>query len=268
MANISLRMDVDTAKCVSVGLPRIAALCANKKVPLSVFLLPGRAIRRKDIFFRSAQGRESSKQKTALSPAEKLGLHWVFRTLFANERLHRLITRSGLWQQYPPHFVGLHGTYNHSSWCAGVSFEPEKIDAGLIWGIKKLESVLSSNLGFASPCSNTPPLFEEALVRLGFKYLADGIAPGLHNRESAPGGLELISTGICGPNGEGFLESCHAQRLSEIEVMNKFDELLANSEEGVIYGHPFFDGDIGLQLLEKFIDEVKKRGHSWVPMIP
>ena len=259
-------MDVDTAKCVAVGLPNVARLCATEQVPLSVFLLPGKAIRKRDIVAPSRQGRNSSTEGNSLSPVEKLGIPWTVRTVVRNERLHPLIAKSRVWNEHPPDFVGLHGTWNHSEWCAGSRFDEQSLEAGILWGVKTLRPFLSDELGFASPCSNTPIELKNVLVRNGFALLADEISPGVHRTTISPEGLRAVSTGICGPAGEGFLEYCTARRLSLRETMERFDEMLGEADNAVVYGHPFFDGDKGLSLLSEFVGQVKKRGHTWEPI--
>lgn len=267
MAKISLRMDVDSAKCLLVGLPNILKLCEQFNVPVAIFILPGKAINRIDLFARSEQGKNSSMKGNSLGPKTKLGYGWLARTLILNESLYKIIPKVSHLFHSELVTIGLHGGFNHSSWCRGMDSEKNNLDVQINWGLSKIGKFLAKNPGFASPCGLTPSNLESVLVSSGFKYLADDIRQGKHDSFYSRSGIKRIPTGICGPGGEGFFEMCTARRLSFREMMFLFDKLLGGADNAVVYDHPFFAGDKGLEMLSYFIKSVNSRGHTWSPMM-
>jgi hypothetical protein len=258
ISKLTLRFDIDTLKCITVGVPNLVELSQRKKVKFIFFMNSGKSIHRyysvKDNF------RIKRKQSKSMSPVEKLGWYFLAKTIVLNPKLRRYrkqiksITESG-------NTIGIHGGRNHKSWELNINkWNKSKIKKEIIWSRESLSKLIPNEKieNFSSPAWQTNDLVMQVCEELGLRNLHDSRFG--KNIECSSQGMMIHHTDLCEKkSGIGYIEFLIQQKLSKKEIFKKIvNELEIKHGQLTLYDHPVVAGIIGLDLIEEVIDWCQK----------
>jgi peptidoglycan/xylan/chitin deacetylase (PgdA/CDA1 family) len=291
----SFRFDVDTHRCVRVGMPALSELGRQLEAPFTFFMNMGRAVSI-PMVVRGWGGVASERRNAAkLSARSKLGWAGYARTALTNPRVGSAaldVIRESLGDG---HEIGLHGGTNHQTWqgeadCWSADRLISEVDAVLP---RLCQAFASAGLttpgpaGFASPGWTTSSALPALLADRGFCYLADqhGPAPaeasgpaGAHGPAAgasgpavetsgpAAGAFRSVRTQLTGePGGVAYLEHLRASGLDDDAVVERFTEDLHRAGPHVIaYDHPYFAGVRELDMVRRMVDTARGAGYRIV----
>lgn len=260
------RFDVDTHRCLRVGIPNLIDLGQELDVSFTFFVNMGRAIIRS----HSLQKLVSPNPKQAvkivkLSNLKKLGVVDYVITSVLNPEVGSSQLNVIKYLYQTGHEVGLHGGMNHALWQnSGAEWSAEKIQKEIEWGLKKLaQARIDKPLGFASPGWQGSPNLHIILERLGFRYVADVHSDNYEDIVKPNTKLNLIEvpTNIVGePGGVGYIEHLRARGLEDGQIIQDFKRRLEGKKLAVVYDHPYYAGIQELPILKKIILTARSMG--------
>jgi peptidoglycan/xylan/chitin deacetylase (PgdA/CDA1 family) len=271
----SFRFDVDTHRCLALGVPELLKLGARLDVRFTFFVNMGRAVSRPQFvgkLLRARGGGRNGRRVYRLSSMQKLGLRDYLTAAVLNPKVgssYGCVLRE---TEARGHEIGLHGGRNHAGWqSSGRFWSRSKLESEVAWGLAALDAAcLSRPVGFASPGWQGSIELVSVLEEYGFHYVADAHGVGLER--VGPWGrnrsLIEVSTGILGePGGVGYLEYMRARGHSDGEVLADFAARLdATRDFAVVYDHPFYAGLRELATIEAMVGAARERGFEVVPL--
>jgi len=196
----SFRFDVDTHRCVHVGMPALSELGRRLDAPFTFFVNMGRAVSIPTVVRGWGAANRAvangAKPRTAakLSAREKLGWPGYLKAAVVNPRVGATAIDVIRSAAADGHEIGLHGGTNHQVWQSeAIRWSPERLSEEIDAVLPALSESLGGTppLGFASPGWSTSDSLPELLAARGFRYLADLHGPeagGLRGPEA--GGLD------------------------------------------------------------------------------
>lgn len=259
------RFDIDTIKCINLGVDNLIDLGNKYNVKFVFFVNMGKAISIR-LFFKAFFSERKNNNKNSLSALRKLGIKDYLYTAVVNPNVGLSNTKNIERLIENGHEVGLHGGKNHAEWAENIlSMSEKEIREDLNWSYKELQRIVGlKQMGFASPEWQGGAKLRKVLSEMGFMYCAD--AHGIDARTILSNDyLPLMPTNIISePGGVGFFESIVSQNIKVDDFKKIITEMTADLDCAVVYDHPYFAGDEGLYLVEETIKHVQDLGFNVV----
>jgi|TARA_B110000263_G_scaffold171875_1_gene149835 peptidoglycan/xylan/chitin deacetylase (PgdA/CDA1 family) len=273
MKYFCFRFDVDTPKCVKVGIPNLISLSKELDVPFTFFINMGHGTSRwsfiKNLSFFNSTTTKHSAQK--LSNLNKLGLSDYLKMAILNPQVGNSYPNIIQSLENSGHEVGLHGGSNHGEWqYESDTWNKKKFLDEIVSSLNSLNKCINNKpTGFSSPGWKSSNELHQILESLGFLYIAD--AHGEHHEKITiaqnSSKLLQIPTNILGePGGVAYLENLRAQRMNDSSILKNFSKRLDGKTLAVIYDHPYYAGIKELPILKAMIKIVQARGFQIVTL--
>lgn len=262
---VLFRFDVDTTKCMQVGVPALLDFAKEEGVRFTFFVNMGRAVAYGNTLKSVVAGKRRRRENSVkLSVPRKLGLAWLLETLLLNKNVGLGSTAILKRALKEGHDVQLHGGTNHGAWIHDFyAWDKERIRREVEWGVE----AFSRELGqfpyvFSAPGWASSDVLLEILGEFGMRGSADrhGVrAQGVIVQED----VVLVPTHFCGePGGVGYFEHLVASgREKYINWLAEWDEEARVDGQSFmsVYDHPAFAGGEGLVLLQMAVGWAKSR---------
>jgi peptidoglycan/xylan/chitin deacetylase (PgdA/CDA1 family) len=273
MKYIAFRFDIDTHKCIQVGVPNLIRLATELDTPFTFFINMGRGTSRrnviKKIFF---PGNGSTTLKTQkLSNLNKLGLWNYLVMALVNPRVgasHPNIIRK---LDAAGHEIGLHGGSNHGLWQnESHNWEKERFLEEVNSALNSLARLIGKiPAGFSSPGWQGSEKLHSILESLGFLYVADAHGQNLTSITHAEASTSLLQvpTNILGKSGGiAYLENLRAREMDDKAILNDFSTQLNGKSLAIVYDHPYFAGIRELPILKEMVGLARSKGFQVVTL--
>jgi undecaprenyl phosphate-alpha-L-ara4FN deformylase len=268
---VVFRFDIDTPKCLQVGVPNLLKIARKHNVKFTFFLNCGKATSRIEAakkLISKAYRKPTPEQNIAphLSAFQKLGIFHFCKVALLNPKLHSY--RKEIEELANSQCeLGLHGGSNHGMWLNhAASWPKEIVIKEMKFGLRSLEKIVPNKkiLSFASPGWATSQQVEEAARELGFTYLCDRHTNQPDERILTKGNLTTIPTNILAEEGGvAFFENCTARGLSQQQTLEEFFQKVSQRPNlAIVYDHPHFSGTQSLQLLDTLITRLKNENYK------
>ena len=267
------RFDVDTPKCIQIGVPNLIKLSKELDVPFTFFVNMGRGTSRrsfikKNLFIKKNNAGDSTQKLSNLS---KLGLwHYLFMAI-TNPQVGNSHPKIIQDLEMSGHEVGLHGGSNHGEWQnESHSWSKQKFLDEVAPALQSLTKYLGKKpTGFSSPGWKGSIHLHGILESLGFAYVADAHGGDLKNITCAQNASTLwqVPTNIIGePGGVAYLENLRALGMDDKGILKDFTSRLNGEPFSVIYDHPCYAGIKELPMLKEMIALVRSKGFKIVTL--
>jgi hypothetical protein len=259
ITSITFRFDIDTIKCIEVGVPKLINLAIEKRVRFLFFINAGRSIHR---FYSIFKKNKIIKNPNQMPVIQKLGIFYVFKSLIFNKKMYKYsreiqdIVKFG-------QVLGIHGGKNHKTWEKnGSLWNYEKIFTEIKWAQDKIKKVVPNVdlINFSSPAWQTSADVISACEKLGFKNVYD--SRNGKNIETNNKKIRIINTELCEPfNGIGYLEFLITKGYEHQIIVNEIiNQLKIKEGKVVLYDHPVIAGVQGIEILSSVIDWCQDNG--------
>jgi len=266
----SFRWDVDHHVCVTDGLPKILALCADLGVVNTFFVNMGKSTDVGEWLRGFGKSKAKFTDMSSVSLIQKAGWPRFVKESLLARPVGLSFPREIEALQKAGHELGLHGGMNHVTWSRRFPEIPENvIEADVRESYGHFKGLFGIPAGFTSPGFRSDERMLRIVDRLGFAYEGDKIG-GLPERRSGSAGPYLhwtIPVTICGPGTVPFLEYHGARGTDEPTVLRELDaQLDTHLERGqpvVLYGHPCYEG-VRDGILRKVFERVLAKGFRFV----
>lgn len=262
---VCFRFDVDSPQCLSHGTPRLMEVARSRGVAFTFFVHAGRATSRTRLV-RSTFRRTAPPVAETLPVTRKIGRAGAAHVALVNPRIGVQHAARVAELVAAGHEVALHGGRNHRSWQdAGATWDEQRVETEMRWGLATLRAAGAAPRGFSSPAWQGSESVDRVARRLGLDYTADDHGPGGSTLTPSPAapGLWRIRTALTGePGGVGYLENLRARGLDDRAVLGDLHRQLDRAEDDVVvlYDHPFWAGTHDADLVAALVDAVRERG--------
>jgi peptidoglycan/xylan/chitin deacetylase (PgdA/CDA1 family) len=259
ISQVTFRFDIDTIKCIEIGVPRLVDLAVRKDIKFLFFINAGKSIHR---VYSVLSKKKIGNTDYQLSIYKKLGYKYILKTLVLNRKMYKYdkeitqIVESG-------QVLGLHGGKNHKTWEKyGSQWTYERVLKEIKWAKKKIEAIVPGIKlkYFSSPAWQTSPIIISVCENLGLFSIYDSRYGKLV--ESKNKNITIYNTDLCEKDeGVGYIESLMKKGLNDDQIFIAIvEQLKVNVGKITFYDHPLIAGVCGLKILERVIDWCKAHG--------
>lgn len=262
MNYLALRFDVDTHKCIKVGVRNLTNLAKKHNAKFTFYVNAGKSVDPYSsliTMFNSGRQVDSKQTAPSLSALKKLGVYEYLYAAIINPVVSdygsdeiRLLLSHG-------HEIGLHGGKNHELWYQKFdNWSMKNIESEVMWGLEKLRALGVSHIpGFASPHWKSNKNLAKILKNNGFSYFSD--VHGTKRVQVGKNMIDSVSVNISGePGGVGYFEYCSASGMKDSEVISDLFSRVDSAKYSIVYDHPYYAGVEKIDLIEKVLIYAKK----------
>jgi peptidoglycan/xylan/chitin deacetylase (PgdA/CDA1 family) len=252
----SFRFDIDSLADIETGVPRLLELGRELDVRFTFFVNMGKSFNWKTL------GKGQGARGKGYSTTKRLGLLRTLRTIVFNPDIglsHKKILFKLLDSG---HELGLHGGMDHPLWQWRLDeMSKDEINDLLKPAYDHFVNLFGKPKGFASPGFRYNRHVLELIDSYGFEYASDMEG----ERPFRPEGVKhlQVPVNIIGPGKKPLIEHLLESGLGEAEIKEKVEEEMEKRECAVIYGHPSFEGRLGLR---EILTLVKRSEYQIIPM--
>lgn len=269
MRKIAFRFDIDSPKCIEVGVPNLLRLAREKNVKFNFMVNCGRSIDfrlslKAAICKSPTPAGEAAARAPRLSARRKLGLYHYIHCALMNPRLSAVYPDQIRRLKDEGHEIGLHGGRNHETWARRVhTWSVDQIADEIAWGLERLAEFGIVPEIFSSPCAVSDARVHEALSRFkNFRYISDQLEPHrFEPRHLSP--VHEVPVALSGEGGIAFVEQQIALGRDTQTAGEVFRERLRAYPMQVIYDHPYVAGDEGLAITSRLLDVALEEGYTF-----
>lgn len=268
MRRVCFRFDVDTHRCLKVGVPALREIARRTGVPFSFLVNMGRSTSRLMAVASLVRGGRAARRSTEqsvlrLPTLRKLGVRGVAEVLVANPLVGARGTAEIRRLVEAGHEVGLHGGRNHRVWQQRATGWPEsRVRDELAWGLDRLATAgVAGPVGFSSPGWTRPDGLASNAGPLGISYVADIHDPAREGVDVSGPVAEVVTNIVGEPGGVGYLEWMRASGAGDDEIVaDLVDRLRRVRSSAVVYDHPYWAGVHEADLVERLVHTARAEG--------
>ena len=241
-----VRVDLESEKGISQGLPKLLDLFKKQKVKGSFYLTMGGESGIFDLLrYRGSLPTAGERKIKIFSIFEKLRIILFPRDFVkSNEKVIRRILLEG-------HELGIHG-WKHRRWTRGF----EKIDKtkDIDLAINRYKELFGREpKSFSAPGFRTGGEVISYLDTKGITHFSD------LKKEEKSGKLKNVPITLLGENNTPFIEYWVGEGKTDKEILEIFKKSIKGKKFVSFYLHGLFEGIQKISLLEKILIELKKR---------
>lgn len=267
-----VRFDIDTEPCIRRGVPSLLHFARSRRVRFTFFANMGVAVRRIEniykVLFHGSPTTRPELTAAKLSARTKLGWRDYLRTAILNPVVGKGGSDVLRYARSCGHEVGLHGGCNHGAWQSSArEWDEWRVRSEVEWGMAALrEAGIEDVRSFASPGWVHPPSLDAILPEYGVQTSADSHGPSTPLYRKGQAGMPgVLGTNLTGePGGIGYIEHCVALGLSPLAAAERTLDLIRATGWGVMYDHPVFAGNRGMEHLSAIVDAVADEGFEFL----
>jgi peptidoglycan/xylan/chitin deacetylase (PgdA/CDA1 family) len=262
---IALRFDIDSISCVTNGLPGLVALADRYAIPMTFFVTMGKAILR----LATLRAMVSGKKPFSPHTLKRLGMKESVKTFVINPDVGITHAAALAPLQEKKHELGLHGGKNHAWWQLHArTAAPREIRDELEWGYNAFVKQFGTPAGFAAPGFAWSETTLACIDEKGFLYASD--MDGSSPFRPKLGGKQFshwqVPVTVQGPSHISIIEWAYLQKQSEQDFLAELSLKLSPCGPAVLYGHPSFEGTMGIAYLSTAVDYLLDKGYTFVRM--
>jgi peptidoglycan/xylan/chitin deacetylase (PgdA/CDA1 family) len=262
---IALRFDIDSISCVKNGLAGLVALADCYAIPMTFFVTMGKAILRLNTLRSMALGTKPFSPHTL----KRLGLKEALTTFAINPDVG--ITHAGVLAGLldKGHELGLHGGKNHAWWQLHARTASQReIRDDLGWGYSAFVKHFGAPAGFAAPGFAWSETTLACIDEKGFLYASDmdGPTPFRPRLGEKQFSHWQVPVTVQGPSHISLVEWAYMQKQSEQDFLAELSLKLSTGGPAVLYGHPSFEGTMGIAYLSTAVEYLLNKGYTFTRM--
>lgn len=268
MKTFVLRFDIDSIFDLTEGVPAVSAILKRTQSKAVFFVNMGRQFSLWDGLIKSpflGISRTLHPQKPSLGLLQKFGFGRLAYMSMINPVLGNSDGRIKILKELADegHEIGLHGGANHTQWLRNIDkMNSDQIEAFIAPALNRFVELFGKPVGFASPGFMSNPLVEFWLSQNDFKYSVDKCGAECSLQiDNSPASFPVT---ISGPQGVPYIEYCDHKRLDDSTIISDFFSQIESKTYACMYGHPFYEGKIRGDILEKLIESAYDAGFTFL----
>jgi len=248
MKTFTLRVDLESDKGISEGVPKLLDLLKKYDIKASFYLSMGGESKIIDVLkYRSKMKSSGERNVKIWTLKDKLRMLLLPRDFVVrNREILKRIIKEG-------HELGLHG-WKHREWTRGL--DKINIEKTINKSIRKYSNLFcEESISFSSPGFNTNDKVLEILEKKDIKFVSD--FPGESMKKY--GKIKNIPITIQGKNRMPIIEYLVSEGKNDSEILEIIKKEIIEKDLSSMYIHGMFECRFKLKLLEEIFKFIKEK---------